>query len=67
MGPGIGLAVDLVFGLLDRATKVTALIQQSKTTGVDITAAQLDALVADDDVARAKLQSAIDKARKEGR
>ncbi len=55
--PVAGLAIQLLLGLLDRASSIGALIQTAQKSGVDITQAQLDALVADDDKARAALQA----------
>jgi len=64
--PVAGLAVQLLLGLLDRASSITALIQQAQASGKDITQAQLDALVADDDKARKALADAIAAARAGG-
>ena len=57
------LAINMLLGLLDRATQIGALISTAKRTGVDITQAQLDALMAADDKARADLQKAINLAK----
>ncbi len=56
-------AVTLLLGLLDRATQIGALISKAQAEKRDITAAELDQLVAADDAARKQLQDAIDKAK----
>jgi hypothetical protein len=57
------ILVDLLLGLLDRANAIGALISKAKAEGRDVTDAELDALVAQDDAARAALVAAIAKAR----
>lgn len=59
------VAVDLLIGLLDRATVISDLIRKAQSEGRDITAAELDQLAKEDDTARAALQAAIDKAKQQ--
>lgn len=63
MGAGVAVALDLLFGLLDRASAIGALLTKAKGEGRDITDAELDALAAEDDAARAALVAAIAKRR----
>ena len=56
------IAVSLLLGLLDRAAQIGTLISTAKAQGRDVTAAELDALVAADQTARGALQQAIDAA-----
>lgn len=58
----VNLALQMLWGLLDRVGTVSALIKRG-----DITEAELDALAADDDKAREALKAAIAKARAEGK
>jgi hypothetical protein len=60
---GIDLAITLALNLLDRAAAYGALITQSRAEGRDISDAELDALAAEDDVARKELEAAIAKRR----
>jgi hypothetical protein len=57
------VAVDLLLGLLDRASAIGTLLAKANTEGRDVTDAELDALAAGDDAARAALDAAIKKAR----
>jgi len=57
------IVFQLLFGLLDRAAAVGTLIKTAQSEGRDVTEAELDALVADDDEAKAQLKAAIDAAR----
>ena len=57
------LAIQLLLGLLDRATAIGALLKQAEDEGRDISDAELDALAAADDQARAALVAAIAAAR----
>jgi RNA:NAD 2'-phosphotransferase (TPT1/KptA family) len=63
MGVGAVAAINLVLGLLDRAAAIGSLIQTAQAQGRDITEAELDQLVAQDDAARVKLDQAIAAAR----
>lgn len=63
---GVEAAITLVLGLLDRAQAIGAMISRAQAEKRDITPAELDAVVAQDDTARATLQAAIDKARAGG-
>lgn len=57
------IAVQLLLGLLDRASAIGGLIAKAQTEKRDITSAELDVLVTDDDLARKALNDAIDKAK----
>lgn len=61
--PPAALAIQLLLGLLDRATQIGALISKAQSEKRDITQAELDVLVAQDDAARKALQDAINAAR----
>ena len=63
MGAGAIAAMNVIFALLDRAQQIQELIQTARKEGRDVTAAELDALKAADDVARAKLDEAIKAAK----
>lgn len=60
-------AVDLVLALLTRAQAISSIIAQAQAENRDITQAELDQIVADDDKARTDLVAAIEKAKAEGR
>lgn len=60
---GIGLLLQLI----EQAARVSVVIRQAQSEGRDLTAAELASVVAENDVARAALIAAIDKARAEGR
>lgn len=60
---GAAAAIELLLGLLDRATAIGALISKAQAEKRDITEAELDGLAAHDDAARALLAAAIAKAR----
>lgn len=51
--------ITLLLSLLDRATQIGALIQKARGENRDVTIAELDALVAEDHVARRALVDAI--------
>lgn len=61
------LAVQLLLGLLDRASAIGALLQKAQAEGRDITDEELDQAFADDSAERAKGQAVRDKAKAEGR
>lgn len=63
MGAGAELALTLLFGLLDRAAEISALLVKAKAEGRDISQAELDTLSQADDVARAELVIAIARRR----
>lgn len=67
MGAGAVIAMDVVFGLLDRAMAYAAVVNKAKAENRDVSSEELDALAAADDAAKAKLDAAIAKARAEGR
>lgn len=66
MGAGTAAAVQIVLALLDRAAQIGALISTAQAEKRDITTAELDALIAQDDAAKARLDAAIAKARAGG-
>jgi len=66
MGAGAALAVNLLLGLLDRASAIGALINNAQKEGRDVTVAELQSLQAADDTARNSLQKAIDAAKAAG-
>ncbi len=51
--------ISLLLGLLDRASSIGALLGKAQSEGRDVTAEELDALVAADAVARQALVDAI--------
>lgn len=59
----IDLVLTLMIQMLNRAAEFGALITKARGEGRDISQAELDALVAQDDAARADLQAAIDEAK----
>lgn len=65
MTPGVAIALDVLFGLLDRVTAIQSLIATAQAEKRDVTTAELDALGAADDVARAALDAAIANAKKD--
>lgn len=62
-----GLAVQLLLGLLDRATQVTQLIDKARAENRDVTVSELDALSTAFDEANAKLTDAIAEAKAQGK
>lgn len=67
MGPGAAIAIDLAFQLLDRGMAYMTLVNKARAENRDVSHAELDALAAQDDAARAKLEAAVAKAKSEGR
>lgn len=57
------ILVSLLLGLLDRTQEIGQLLAKVHSENRDVTTAELDALFAGDDAARATLQAAIDRAR----
>lgn len=57
------LLVELLLGLIDRASAVGAIISKAQAEGRDVTDAELDGLAAGDDAAKIALAAAIAKAR----
>ena len=53
------IAIQLLLGLLDRASSIGTLINKARADKRDISDAELDALMAADDAARAALEKAI--------
>ena len=62
---GTAAVLQLLFGLLDRAQAISQLLSTAQAEGRDVTSAELDALVAQDNAARVELEAAIKKARQE--
>ena len=58
------IVVQLLLGLLDRASAIGALLSKAQGEGRDITDAELDALSGEYDAAKAKLLADIAAARK---
>lgn len=65
--PVATLAIDLLVALLNNASSISALIQNAGTQNRDITAAELQALLDNDTLARAKLLIAIAAAKASGK
>jgi len=59
------LAIQLLLGLLDRASAIGDLLKKAKDEGRDLTEAEIDKLVEEDDAAKEALEEAIAKARGE--
>lgn len=59
----IDLALSALIALLSRSAEISALIARARGEGRDVSEAELDGLVAADDLARAELEAAIRKAR----
>lgn len=59
----IDLAISLLISLLSHANEIGTLIRNAQAQGRDITPAELDGLIAKDDIARATLEAAIAKAK----
>jgi len=57
------VVVSLLLGALSNANELGTLLAKVHAENRDVTSAELDALFADDDVAKARLQAAIDRAR----
>lgn len=60
-------AITLLTQLLSQATTLGNLIRTAQAEGREITPAELDTLAAGDDAARAALEAAIARAKREGR
>ena len=63
MNPGAELALQLLFGLIDRAAAISALLAKAQAEGRDILPSELDALAYADDLARSELIVAIARRR----
>lgn len=61
---GAEAAIALLLGLLDRAAAFGAILSKAKAENRDISAEELDAFAAADDLARASLIDAISAAKK---
>lgn len=61
-------AIDLLLTMINRAQRVSAMIQSAKEQGrTSLTDEEVDELVTKNDTARAELDAAIAKAKAEGR
>lgn len=60
-------AIDLILALLTRASAISALVAQAQAEKRDLTEAEMNQIIAEDDKARAGLVAAIEKAKAEGR
>jgi hypothetical protein len=58
--------IELLLGLIDRASAISTLLNTAKSQGRDVTTAELDALFAVDATARDALEAAIAKVRAGG-
>ena len=59
---GTTLALNLLFGLLDRAQAIGQLISTAQREGRDVTQAELDALIIADDATRTAQVDAVRRA-----
>ena len=59
----VDLLLTLLITALNRASEIGMLIDKARREGRDVSEAELDALFAQDDAARAELQAAIDAAK----
>lgn len=55
----LAVILELLISLTTRVQDLAKLLRTAQAEGRDITAEELDALVADDDIARAALEAAI--------
>lgn len=60
---GAAVAIELLLGLLDRATAISQLFAQAHKEGRDITDSELNAIIAADDAAKTELDRAIERRR----
>lgn len=65
--PGISLAVDVLVALLNNSAAISSLIQNATAQNRDVTMAELQALLDNDALARAKLVIAIATAKATGK
>ncbi len=59
----IAILMQILLPLLDRASAIAALLKTAQSENRDVTDAELDALFANDDAAKAALDAAIKAAR----
>lgn len=64
---GILALIDLILQWGARIASASALIMKARSEGRDVSEAELDALMADDDAARARQLEALQRAKDEGR
>lgn len=64
---GTDLAITLLISALNHASEIGALISRARAEGRDVSDAEIDALLAQDDAAKAKLAAHIQQAKSEGR
>jgi hypothetical protein len=60
-------AIDLILALLTRASAISAIVAQAQAEKRDLTEAEMNQIISDDDKARTDLVAAIEKAKAEGR
>lgn len=60
-------AIDLILALITRAQAISSLVAQAQAEKRELTRAEWDQIISEDDKARADLAAAIEKARAEGR
>lgn len=63
----ISLAIDLLIALINNAASISALIQKAQAAGTDVSSADLQALIDNDTLVRAKLVIAIAAAKAAGK
>jgi hypothetical protein len=63
MGANAIALLGLLLTYSDKVTQMGTLLNKANAENRDVTDAELDALLADDDAARARLQAAIDAAK----
>lgn len=61
------ILLQLALSLSQQAQRINQLLLAARSEGRDVTDAEIEALVGEDDVARAALDAAIAQARAEGR
>lgn len=66
MGTGTTLAIELVFGLIERAAKIQELIKTAQAENRDVSQSELDQLAGEDDAARILLEKAVAKRKAAG-
>jgi hypothetical protein len=60
-------AIDLVLALITRAQQISLLVAQAQAEGRELSKADWDEIIAENDLAKSALEAAIAKAKAEGR